>query len=222
MPAALSVPDARKLAPTYRALVEQGIDPRQREEHVDLTFGEFDQVYLAYSRQHKRSRANDASTLKCWLLLAFAHVRLKDLRRQHVEAFLTEQRQTHTPAPVNRHLTLLCAMLRRTIALGYLDKNPCAGIGRMKESGPRQQTLIPEQAGRLLDALAQERKATAAAALSLMLYTGTRKLECLHGRWEHVDLTRCVWLLPKTKAGKAQDVHLSRAAVELLGISRNR
>ena len=213
---ALSVADARKLALAYRAQVEQGIDPRQQEEKIDLTFGEFAQAYLAYSRQHKRSHADDASKLRCWLLPAFSHLKLTAIRRRHVEAYLTELRKTHSPASVNRHLTLLSAMFRRAIALDYLDKNPCAGIGRLKEAGPRQQTLNPEQAGRLLDALAQDRNRTAAAALSLMLYTGTRKLECLHGRWEHVDLTRRVWLLPKTKAGKAQHVHLSQAAVALL------
>lgn len=213
---ALAVTDARKLALTYRAQVEQGIDPRHKEEKIDLTFGEFAQTYLAYSRQHKRSHADDASKLKCWLLPAFGHLKLKDLRRRHVEGYLTELRKTHSPASVNRHLTLLSAMFRRAIALDYLVKNPCAGIDRLKEAGPRQQTLTPEQAGRLLDALAQDRNRVAAAALSLMLYTGTRKLECLHGRWEHVDLIRRVWLLPKTKSGKAQHVHLSHAAVELL------
>ena len=213
---ALTVADARKLALTYRAQVEQGIDPRHKEEKIDLTFGEFAQTYLAYSRQHKRSHGDDASKLKCWLLPAFGHLKLKNLRRRHVEAYLTELRKTHSPASVNRHLTLLSAMFRRAIALDYLDKNPCAGIDRLKEAGPRQQTLTPEQAGRLVDALAQDRNRVAAAALSLMLYTGTRKLECLHGRWEHVDLIRRVWLLPKTKSGKAQHVHLSQGAVELL------
>ena len=213
---ALSVADARKLALTYRTQVEQGIDPRQQEERIDLTFGEVAQAYLAYSRQHKRSHADDASKLRCWLLPAFSHLKLTAIRRRHVEAYLSELRKTHSPASVNRHLTLLSAMFRLAIALDYLDKNPCAGIDRLKEAGPRQQTLNPEQAGRLLDALAQDRNRTAAAALSLMLYTGTRKLECLHGRWEHVDLTRRVWLLPKTKAGKAQHVHLSQAAVALL------
>ena len=120
---ALSVADARKLALAYRAQVEQGIDPRQQEEKIDLTFGEFAQAYLAYSRQHKRSHADDASKLRCWLLPAFSHLKLKDLRRRHVEAYLTELRKTHSPASVNRHLTLLSAMFRRAIALDYLEKD---------------------------------------------------------------------------------------------------
>lgn len=130
---ALSVADARRLALAHRAQVEQGIDPRQQEEKIDLTFGEFAQAYLAYSRQHKRSHADDASKLKCWLLPAFAHIRLKDLRRRHIEAYLAELRQTHSPASVNRHLTLLSAMGRRAVALDYVERNWCAGIDRLKE-----------------------------------------------------------------------------------------
>lgn len=63
-----------------------------------------------------------ASKLRCWLLPAFSHLKLKDLRRRHVEAYLTELRKTHSPASVNRHLTLLSAMFRRAIALDYLEK----------------------------------------------------------------------------------------------------
>lgn len=107
-------------------------------------------------------------------------------------------------------------MFRRAIAFEYLERNPCAGIARLQEAGPRQQSLAPEQAARLLDALEHDRNPIAAAALALMLYTGTRKMECLRGRWEHVDLARRVWLLPRTKSGKVRHVPLSSRALQLL------
>ncbi|CAM5338497.1 Tyr recombinase domain-containing protein OS=Stutzerimonas stutzeri OX=316 GN=CXK99_06990 PE=4 SV=1 [Stutzerimonas stutzeri] len=214
---ALSVTDARKHALAYRALVERGEDPRQQEEKdAALTFGQFAEEYLHYSRQHKRSHADDASKLRCWMLPRFKDCLLSSIKRRHVEAYLGELHQSHSPASVNRHLTLLSAMFRRAIAFEYLERNPCAGIARLQEAGPRQQSLTPEQAGRLLDALEQDRNPIAAAALALMLYTGTRKMECLRARWEHVDLARRVWLLPKTKSGKAQHVQLSEAAVAIL------
>lgn len=76
---ALSVVDARRLALAHRTKVEQGIDPRQQEEKIDLTFGEFAQAYLAYSRQHKRSHADDASKLRCWLTLKPKKVTLRSV-----------------------------------------------------------------------------------------------------------------------------------------------
>lgn len=213
----LSVNDARKCALAYRAQVERSQDPRQQEEKdAALTFDQFAQEYLHHSRQHKRSHADDASKLRCWLLPRFKDCVLTAIKRRHIEAYLTELRQTHSPASVNRHLTLLSAMFRRAIAFDYLERNPCAGIARLQEAGPRQQSLTPEQAGCLLDALEHDRNPVAAAALALMLYTGTRKNECLRARWEHVDLARRVWLLPRTKSGKAQHVQLSEAAVAIL------
>ena len=122
-------------------------------------------AYLAYSRQHKRSYADDASKLKCWLLPAFARLKLRDLRRRHVEAYLTELRKTHSPASVNRHLTLLSAMGRRAVALDYVERNWCAGIDRLKEDNKRQVALMPDQAGRLLAALETDPNTIAASSM---------------------------------------------------------
>lgn len=212
---ALSVPDARKLALTYRAQVEQGIDPRHKEEKIDLTFGEFAQTYLAYSRQHKRSYADDASKLKCWLLPAFADRKLKDLRRRHVEAYLSELRKTHSPASVNRHLTLLSAMGRRAVALDYVERNWCAGIDRLKEDNKRQVALTPQQAGRLLAALEADQNTIAASAIALLLLTGVRLREATTARVEDVNLGQRLWFLPKAKTG-ARHIHLNDAAVAIL------
>ena len=212
---ALSVADARKLALAHRAQVEQGIDPRLQEEKIDLTFGEFAQAYLAYSRQHKRSHADDASKLRCWLLPAFAHIRLKDLRRRHIEAYLTELRQTHSPASVNRHLTLLSAMGRRAVALEYVERNWCMGIDRLKEDNKRQAALTPDQAGRLLAALEADQNTIAASAIALLLLTGVRLREATHARVEDVQLGQRLWFLPKAKTG-ARHIHLNDAAVAIL------
>lgn len=212
---ALPVTTARQLALAARAKVERGIDPRQADEHSDLTFGEFAPIYLAYSRQTKRSHRDDASKLKCWLLPAFAHLKLRDLRRRHIEAYLTELRKTHSPASVNRHLTLLSAMGRRAVALEYVERNWCAGIERLKEDNRRQCALTAQQAGRLLLALEQDRNKVAASAIALLLLTGVRLREGIHAKVEEVQLERRLWHLPRGKTG-SRYVLLNDAAVALL------
>lgn len=212
---ALPVTAARQLALAARAKVERGIDPRQTDEHHDLTFGEFATIYLAYSRQHKRSHRDDASKLKVWLLPAFAHLRLQDLRRRHIESYLTDLRQTHSPASVNRHLTLLSAMGRRAVALEYVERNWCAGIDRLKEDNRRQFALTAQQAGRLLLALEQDRNQVAASAIALLLLTGVRLRECIHARVEEVQPDRRLWHLPRGKTG-SRYVLLNDAAIDLL------
>ena len=212
---ALTVSDARQLALAARAKVERGIDPRQADEHSDLTFGEFAPIYLAYSRQTKRSHRDDASKLKCWLLPAFAHLKLPDLRRRHIEAYLTELRKTHSPASVNRHLTLLSAMGRRAMALEYVERNWCAGIERLKEDNRRQCALTAQQAGRLLLALEADRNKVAASAIALLLLTGVRLREGIHAKVEEIQLDRRLWHLPRGKTG-SRYVLLNDAAIDLL------
>lgn len=212
---ALTVSDARQLALAARAKVERGIDPRQADEHSDLTFGEFAPIYLAYSRQTKRSHRDDASKLKVWLLPAFAHLKLRDLRRRHIEAYLTDLRKTHSPASVNRHLTLLSAMGRRAVALEYVERNWCTGIERLKEDNRRQCALTAQQAGRLLLALEADRNKVAASAIALLLLTGVRLREGIHAKVEEVQLERRLWHLPRAKTG-SRYVLLNDAAIDLL------
>ena len=146
---------------------------------------------------------------------AFGHLRLKDLRHRHVAAYLTDLRKTHSPASVNRHLTLLSAMGRRAVALDYVERNWCAGIDRLKEDNKRQVALTPEQAGRLLAALETDRNTIAASAIALLLLTGVRLREATHARVEDVHLDQRLWFLPKAKTG-ARHIHLNDAAVAIL------
>ncbi len=214
---ALSIADARRLALAARAKVDQGLDPRLTEPELDMTFAEWAEVYLAYSRQHKRSHADDASRLRCWWLNAkIARMRLRDIRRRDIEGHLSTLKSKLSPATVNRHLTLVSAMCRRAVAFEYIERNPCSGISRLVESGPRQQSLTPEQAARLLDVLRRDKNRIAASALALMLYSGTRKMECLASRWEHIDFNNRLWMLPRTKSLRTQYVHLADAAVRIL------
>ena len=49
-----------------------------------------------------------------------------------------------------------------------------------------------------------------------MLYTGVRKQEALDARWEHVDLQKRTWFIPRSKNGKLRHVILNPMAIGLL------
>lgn len=215
----LSIPEARKIASAHRVRIDQGEDPRQHhtDDEADWTFGRFAlEIYLPYSRQHKRSYADDASKLTLHLLPRFGHLRLTELNRRAIETYLSELHQTHSPATVNRHLTLLSAILRRAVTWEYLPRNACTGITRYREDNQRQRSLSPEQVGRLLVAMEQDTNTVAMAAIRLLILTGTRRSECLSACWSHINLDERVWFLPHTKAQRSRYVQLNDAAVALL------
>jgi integrase len=48
------------------------------------------------------------------------------------------------------------------------------------------------------------------------LYTGVRRSEALNAKWEHIDLAKKVWFIPRTKNGKHRHVILNPKALALL------
>ncbi len=61
---------------------------------------------------------------------------------------------------------------------------------------------------------------SAAAALRLLLFTGARLREILHLRWEHVDLSRGLLLLPDSKTGRKTIVLNAPAMAVLASLPR--
>lgn len=51
--------------------------------------------------------------------------------------------------------------------------------------------------------------------VTLLLMLGCRKRELLEARWEDVDLDRRTWFIPMSKSGRARNVPLSSAAIEV-------
>jgi integrase len=215
----LSIQEARQLALAYRTRIEHGEDPRiiQGEDDAHWTFKRFVQeVYLPYSYQHKRSYRDDISKLSLHILPRFGSLLLTELKRRNLETYLGELRLTHSDATVNRHLTLLSAILRRAVAFDYLARNPCTGISRYREDTQRQRNLSAEELARLLMVMAHDSNTVAMAAIHLLILTGTRKSECLNAKWTHINFAGQTWLLPHTKAQRSRYVQLNDAALALL------
>lgn len=216
-----SLADARKIALEMRGQLDRGIDPQEARDRDkgSPTLAAFANDYLDnHAKQHKRSWRDDESKLRLHVIPYFgANRRLCDIQRRDIERFINAVRQAHTPATANRFLSVLSAMFRRAVAWQLVERNPCSGIPRFKESIQAQRFLSPPEVGRLMVALdADTESPMAVAVLRFLLLTGCRRNEALHARWEHVDLDRRVWFVPHTKAGRSRYAQLNDATVALL------
>lgn len=216
----VTVEEARNKYIEYRAMLERNVDPQAANDVLKAmpTLREFaGGEYLPFAKENKRSANMDESKLRLHILPVLGDKRLCDITRYDLEMYLTKIAKSHSPATRNRHLSLLSRMLNLAVDWDRgLEKNPCNGLKKLRESSNVGRALKPEEITRLQMALKNEPNRLAASALTLLMYSGLRHMEVLTLRWEHVDLEEKQLFLPHTKAGKSRYVSLNEIAIDTL------
>lgn len=147
--------------------------------------------------------------LRLRVLPAFGALRITELERSDVQAFVDELMRNGDDASTIRNTLLpLRVIFRRALARGEVGINPTVGIELPAVRGTRDRIASPEEAGRLLGALQRDRALWATA-----VYAGLRLGELRALTWECVDLQRGIirvewsWdpqegrIAPKSRAG---------------------
>jgi integrase len=120
-----------------------------------------------------------------------------------------------TGAIVNRYLAALSHLF--TVACRewhWLERNPMAQVGKLKEARGRARYLSDTERDALL--VACKPHAPLYIAVVLALATGARKAEIMGLSWSHVDLARGLIRLTETKNGEDRSVPLTSVALGLL------
>lgn len=215
----VTLEDARRIARSYRADLETGINPKdeKREKCDENTFSEFaEEKYIPYAVAHKSSAKDDVCKLRLYLIPAFGKLKLSEITRHQITTYHGEIKTKRTPATANRHLALIKRMLGLAVEWDCIKSNAAIGIKLFAEENCRETYLSAAEARQLLAAMSAEKNQTACAAIKLLLLTGVRRQEALSAQWDHVDISAKTWLLPKTKAKRPRRVTLSDAAIEVL------
>lgn len=115
-------------------------------------------------------------------------------------------------ATKNRYIALLVSILRRAVAIGWLDKAPVVQL--FQENNRRKTYFTPEQARLLLAHLPDQHK----APVTLAFLTGLRKSNVYGLRWDQIDLKRGVaWVYSdEFKGGVNHTVPLNSDSKALL------
>ena len=217
----ITIDEARLIANQYKALVNQGLDPKQERDAFKkrITFAEFvTELYLPHAKTYKRSVNADESKLKLYLMPRFGHVVLADITTHAIQGYHNQLRTTLSPATANRHLSLLHRILSLAVQWGYCEKNPASGINKFQENNKHQRFLNTDEIRRLFVAADADENIYAAAYIKLLLLTGVRRSEGLAMKWEHLQLTgsKPLWYVPHTKTGKSRYVILNPMALHVL------
>jgi len=217
----LTVPQARRKARAVLAEAILGADPqKEREEMRSIpTLAEFVRdSYMPYAKNVKRSWQTDETILRIHILQKFGAHRLDQISDQGIAALLSRMRdQGYASGTTNRVLVLLRFVFNLAKKWGIPGSadNPTAGL-KTAPDVCRERFLTHDEARRLLLALDTDENRVAASAIKLLLFTGARRNEITHAKWEFVNWEKRTLLVPRAKSGRPRSIHLNSAALELL------
>lgn len=217
----LTVSQARRKARAVLAEAILGRDPqREREELRSIpTLAEFVRdSYMPYAKNVKRSWQTDETILRIHILQKFGAYRLDQISDQGIADLLSRMRDAgYASGTTNRVLVLLRFIFNLAKKWGVPGsaKNPTAGL-KTAPDVCRERFLTQDEAQRLLSALDADENQVAAAAIKLLLFTGARRNEVTHAKWEFVNWEKRTLLVPRAKSGRPRSIHLNSAALELL------
>ncbi len=233
----LTLADARQLAREALRDAALGDDPAmgKREAREALTVASLVKEYVD-AGEGRRSAATNGDyrrTLKAAVQgSTIGSQPATQLARGELRAFL-EGIARKTPIRANRVLALVRAAFRWGLREELIERDPTAGLQRLRPERPRERILADEEVKTLwltLDALAAGEadpvledgkkvpRLVVAGAVKLLLLLGTRRSETLNMRWSDVDEHAKTWTVPGMfrKGGRTHVVPLPPLALAIL------
>jgi len=233
----LTLADARQLAHEALRNAALGDDPAsaKRNAREALTVASLVKEYIE-GGEGRRSAATNADyrrTLKSVVLAsALGPVAAQQVARGELRAFL-EGIARKTPIRANRVLALVRAAFRWGLREELIERDPTAGLQRLRPERPRERVLADEEVKKLweaMDALAAGKtdpvlengkkvpRLVVAGAVKLLLLLGTRRGETLNMRWADIDEHAQTWTVPGMyrKGGRTHVVRLPPLALRIL------
>ena len=218
----ISLADAKAMVKVLRAKIQLGSDPaaERREKKQAPTWDVFfTDWYLPHAKQHKRSWANDEEMHRLRISDRIGHLRLDQVRKQQVQEFHAELRESGlAPATADHHLKLIRQALNLAVDWELLKENPAARVKLFNEDNREERLMTDEELQRLMATLGKKKYSVAYLAVKFLLLTGARVNEALHARWADIDRANRTWVIQATnsKSKRRRSVPINDAALEVL------
>lgn len=160
---------------------------------------------------------------KIWRDLPFAELKLMDVRREHIEAYVATRGREVKSSTVNRELNLMSHCFTQARRWRLMAQNPMEDLRRPRNPPHRDRRILPREQAAIVLCLGYSEQAAvttqmqrAACCFLFALETAMRAGEICGLKPDHVDLLARTAHLPDTKNGHPRDVPLSTEAVRIL------
>ena len=210
----ISLGDARKKAIDTLSQMEEGSLPRPGD--ADL-FEKVFEEWLKRDQGQNRRRHTVELALRKYACPAFKGMKVDIIRRADVIRLLDKITDRGAPIQANRVLAYLRRMFNWCAERGLIATSPVAGLKAPAKERSRERVLAVEELRAILEG-ADGMGYPFGPMIKLLILTGQRLNEVAAAPHSEFDLGSALWKIPgsRTKNGRANDVHLSPSAVELI------
>lgn len=184
----------------------------------DLTVGQLLERYRLQVLPLKRSGGREAYLVHAMERATFAKAKADRLPTKSIIAYRDGRSMSVGPATIVRELGLLqhaYEVARKDWGFESL-RNPVRDVQRPKLPRGRMRRLRPGEERRLVEAGKRSLNPLLVPIMLFALETSMRLGEIVTARWDHLDRTGRVLLVPETKNDNPRTVPLSRKALAIL------
>ncbi len=219
----ITLVEARRKAKQLKAEISLGADPRgaAKAQKAVVTVAQlFEDHYLPYVRQRKRSWKTDGEMYRNHLRDRFGHLRLNQLSRVQIQRFHSDLLTGGlAPATCDHQIKMLRHALNLAIDWDLLDVNPAAGVPLFNTDNKVEHYMDDVELEQLLTVLRTDHRRSVCQIAMFLLSTGCRLNEALCATWDQVDIPNRVWRIPalNSKSKRVRSVPLNDSAIDVLG-----
>jgi site-specific recombinase XerD len=214
--------DARRKVKELKAEIALGADPRAEDKarKAVITFDTlFNDHYLPYVKQRKRSWDRDEELYRLRIKDVFGVKRLNQVSRLQIQNFHSSLLAGGlAAATANHHIKLIRHMLNLAVEWEMLDKNPASRIHMFVEDNKIERYMNDAQLSNLLEVLRTDSSRSVCLIAMFLLATGCRLNEAISACWSQIDKDKRVWRIPaiNSKSKRMRPVPLNDTAIEVL------
>jgi integrase len=220
----LSLAEARGAAREALKLAGQGIDPikakeaeKQEVAAIKSVREGVDVFIQRYAKQKNRSWEEVERVFKVYIVPKMGERPLPSITPTDIHDVLDALMDAGHPYMANRVFAHTRKFFNWCAERHWITEPPTKHISRPAEEQARDRILNNEEIERLWQGC-DDLGWPFGPYFKLLLVTGQRRNEVAGMKWEHIDLSKKLWTLPKeeTKAKRQHEVPLSPIAIEIL------
>lgn len=162
---------------------------------VDITFKEYSYIYLKKITDRISSGELKHSSLKSYKtalkrleVAKFYNLRIRDIKKSHIQDYTTQLLKTVSSKTVNNLLTPMRQIFEMAFEDEVIETNPAARIKNPKFGKPDIQPFTMQEVKKIIRYF-EDKQPEHVSFVAFLFYTGCRIGEALAAKWE--NLTHC-------------------------------